>query len=165
MFARLLVPLDGSDLAEKALAYAEFIAHEVSSAIHLLRVVSLPTSLHTDIEFAVLADTAPTIAEETSIAESYLAGCAARVAAEGIQVTWSTTCGDAASEIVSFAKEHGIDLIVMSTHGRSGVGRWVYGSVADRVLRGAAQPVLLVRAASPVPGDSLRSDAMLSRTP
>ena len=68
MFARVLVPLDGSELAEKALAYAEFMAREVKSEIHLLRVVPVSVSLHTDVEFAVLTDLGPTVAEETAAA-------------------------------------------------------------------------------------------------
>ena len=152
MFARLLVPLDGSDLAERALAYAEYIGREVGSEIRLLRVVPRPALVNADAELAILADSEATIAEEVALAEDYLSAIGSGLQARGITVSWSVAVGDAASEIVEHARSTVIDLIVMSTHGRSGVGRWVYGSVADRVLRVSAQPVLLVRASSPLPG-------------
>jgi nucleotide-binding universal stress UspA family protein len=154
MFARLLVPLDGSELAEKALAYAEYIGREVGSELHLLRVVPRPATMQADAELVILADSEATLAEESAAAEQYLTALASRLAATGLCVSWNIEVGDAASEIVENARKSGADLIVMSTHGRSGVGRWVYGSVADRVLRVSAQPVLLVRASSPLPGQS-----------
>ena len=84
-------------------------------------------------------------------AEKYLDEIKARLAAKGIQrVETSVWYGPPASAIVEAAKVGKVDLIVMSTHGRSGIGRWVLGSVADRVLRGATSPVLLVRAGVPV---------------
>ena len=99
----------------------------------------------------IIADTGPTVAEESANARQYLQMTAERLRETGIRVDYAIEVGDAATAIVEYAREQSVDLIVMSTHGRSGLGRWVYGSVADRVLRSSAQPVLLVRASSPVP--------------
>ena len=151
MFSRLLVPLDGSELAEKALAYAAYIAREVGAELRLFRVVTRPAPPLSDGEMVIIADTGPTVAEESANARQYLQMTAERLRETGIRVDYAIEVGDAATAIVEYAREQSVDLIVMSTHGRSGLGRWVYGSVADRVLRSSAQPVLLVRASSPVP--------------
>jgi nucleotide-binding universal stress UspA family protein len=72
---------------------------------------------------------------------------AARLAQDGIPVRTTIRRGDVAEEIIAYATESRCDLIVLCTHGRSGLGRWVYGSIADRMLRYSPVPVLLVRAA------------------
>ena len=82
-------------------------------------------------------------------ADAYLANAVRKLKAKGLTVHKAAVePGAIADTIIDFARDAGVDCIVMSTHGRSGLGRWVYGSVADRVLRGAGVPVLLVR----VPG-------------
>ena len=77
--------------------------------------------------------------------QDYLSQVAARLEVGGLKVVISIRFGQPADEILTYAQELGCDMIVMSTHGRSGVGRWVYGSVADKVLRGSKIPVLLIR--------------------
>jgi len=77
--------------------------------------------------------------------QDYLDHVTRRIKAAGHEVVTAIRLGQPAEEIISYASESGCEVIVMSTHGRSGIGRWVYGSVADKVLRGSATPVLLVR--------------------
>jgi nucleotide-binding universal stress UspA family protein len=76
----------------------------------------------------------------------YLRGIEHQLVREGVTASSEVRFGRPADEIITFAKAQQIDLIAMSTHGRSGLARWAYGSVADRVLHGASCPVLLVRA-------------------
>ncbi|MCA9871481.1 MAG: universal stress protein, partial [Anaerolineae bacterium] len=77
--------------------------------------------------------------------QDYLDQVVRGITAAGHQAISAVRLGQPAEEIISYAGENNCELIVMSTHGRSGIGRWVYGSVADKVLRGSATPVLLVR--------------------
>jgi nucleotide-binding universal stress UspA family protein len=81
-----------------------------------------------------------------SLARDNLQDAAADAQQRDIPVHVSTVEGHAPTEIVGFAEENGVDLIVMSTRGRAGLSRWLMGSVADRVIRGTDVPVLLVRA-------------------
>jgi nucleotide-binding universal stress UspA family protein len=79
-------------------------------------------------------------------ADSYLANVARRMKAKGLRIHRAAVDPGAVAEtVIDYARESTVDCIVMSTHGRSGLRRWVYGSVADRVLRGADVPILLIR--------------------
>ena len=80
-------------------------------------------------------------------AQRYLGRIAKAMEAKGIKVDTEVLLGDPAEEIVIYAKHPGCDVIVMSSHGRSGIHRWTHGSVADRVFRGSPAPVLMVKAA------------------
>jgi nucleotide-binding universal stress UspA family protein len=96
------------------------------------------------------APVAPDLVEEaieadSEDAEAYLQRTAAKLKEQNLTVTWEVTQGDAASAIVNAARQNGCDLIVMATHGHSGLRRLVLGSVADQVLRDAHVPLLLVR--------------------
>jgi nucleotide-binding universal stress UspA family protein len=148
MFRRILVPLDGSELAERALPYAQGLARELNSELILLRVVNCvdlaSSQAFTGFLPAEVFDAA--IEDERQTAAEYLARLAERLQADGLATQWVVRSGDPAGEIVEYGKMAQIDLVVMSTHGRSGLSRWVYGSVADRVLRGGTLPVLLIRA-------------------
>ncbi len=136
---RLLVPLDGSALAERALEAATALGHEGSS-VALVRVVE-PLAAPNDGEQA----TAPAhdLHDE---AAAYLKTTAARLEAQGIQTGTEVMRGAPAEQVIAAARAHDADLIVMSTHGRSGPARWFLGSVADEVVRHADRPVLLVSA-------------------
>jgi len=134
----ILVPLDGSVLGELALVPAIDFAREKGARLVLLRAAEAHTTL---------AD--PTEAQVTVVreAEEYLAGVRARVLAGGLEaVETSVWYGPAADAIVEAARYRNADLIVMSSHGRSGFGRLVLGSVAESVLRATATPILLIRA-------------------
>lgn len=144
MYAKLLVPLDGSELAEAALPHAEQVAHHFSAEIILLRVVVSPYAVVAP--DLVLATPGLNMAELAAHAQRYLDQVADRLRDRGLNVRTVVTEGPVAEVIIEHAEALGTDLIVMSTHGRGGISRWVYGSVAERVLQGAPCPVLLIRA-------------------
>jgi nucleotide-binding universal stress UspA family protein len=135
---RILVPLDGSALAEAAIAKATEVAG-TECTLMLLRAAEAHTLPGVD----------PTEAQVEVVreAEEYLATVAARLKEQGVErVETSVWYGPAASAIVEAARLRKADLVVMSTHGRSGLGRLILGSVAESVLRGTATPILLLRA-------------------
>lgn len=145
MYKRILVPLDGSALAEVALAHAEEIARQFESELVLLRVVVSPYAIVApDLVLAGYDSNHQQFADQ---ADQYLRGVAGKLAAHKLRVRTIACDGPIAEAILDRARDNQIDLIVMSTHGRGGVSRWVYGSVADRLLQAAPCPVLLVRVA------------------
>jgi nucleotide-binding universal stress UspA family protein len=136
---KILIPLDGSALAEGAIAKAVELAGDGSATLVLLRAVEAHTLPGVD-----PADAQAHVVRE---AEDYLAGLAARLKSGGVSRTeTSVWYGPAALAIVEAARYRKADLIVMSTHGRSGLGRLILGSVAESVLRGTITPILLLRA-------------------
>lgn len=140
MYRTVLVPLDGSPLAESAVAHATLLAHKSAMRLILLRVVPVPAIPNAE----AFEDQTETREEATA----YLAGLAARLTKNGsqLQVETAVVDGDAAATLLEQARARQADLLVMATHGRSGIGRWLYGSVADDVLRHATIPVFLVPA-------------------
>ena len=141
MYKSILVPLDGSKLAEAILPHAEFLAKTLNAEIVLLSVV-VPTPPFAADEMVTYPATDEAVEVE---AEAYLTSVRERLHRQGLRVRAATRSGQAADQIVDYAREAGISLIAMCTHGRSGLGRWVMGSVADKVLRGAETPILLLR--------------------
>jgi len=136
-FQTLLVPLDGSSCAEDVLPYVEKLAGDLKAKISLLRVVyahTFPGVDPTDAEVAVVQE-----------AEAYLRDIEGRLKAKGFEVDTHVRYGDDAEEILDHAAQKGVDFIAMTTHGRSGVKRWLLGSVAEKILRHAPKPVFLVR--------------------
>ncbi len=135
MYDRILVPLDGSDLAREIIPRVEDMASAHGAEVILLEVLAAS---------GVLPKTA---AKERDEAEKHLMEVEQQLLDKGIKTRHTIRHGsDAAAEIVDYAEVNDIDLIAMSTHGRGGVSRWVFGSVAERVLRGTDKPILLVRA-------------------
>jgi len=144
MFKRILIPLDGSRLAEKALETAQLVVQE-GSEVHLLQVVRLPLPVITpEIGMSVpMID----MDELTNEAQTYLEGKAEELRAGGLNVYAAVVEDDnVADAIVAYAQKITADLIVKSTHGRGGLSRLVFGSVAEAVLRKAPCPILLIRA-------------------
>jgi nucleotide-binding universal stress UspA family protein len=141
----ILVPLDGSPLAEQALPYGQRFASAGSSRLVLMRAA--------EASWVPGHHPAITEAEATGNAQAYLGKVAAGLAAAGHEVETIARCGEPAREILAQAVS--ADLVVMATHGRSGAGRWIYGSVADEVLRHTPVPVVIVPrdAAPPWPTD------------
>lgn len=146
----ILVPLDGSELAECVLPHVRALVRPGETQVHLLsvlstglgdRTVALISSYPPGMQFSTTA-----LARAKAQMELYLRGVAGQLRGYGASVQYWVREGNPAEEILRCAGELGVDLIVMSSHGLSGVSRWVYGSVTDRVLRGAPCPVLLVRA-------------------
>lgn len=147
---RMLVTLDGSPLAERALEPALALARAVESDVLLLRVVpareALPESMTPGGERAEAAMDA-IAAQERADAESYLQRIYSARDNRRLFFDVQTADGDVADTIISYADAHHVDLIVMSSHGRSGIGRWLHGSVAEKVLRGANCATLILRSA------------------
>lgn len=138
-----VVPLDGSELGESVLATVEEFASRLALSVALIRVV--PTA---SMAFAGVDPQSydPRMNEYMmDSATEYLKERAAALKSRGVKVVTKAVRGDAANSILDYAAEMPGSLIVMSTHGRSGVGRFVLGSVADRVLRASSRPVLILR--------------------
>ena len=144
-FHRLLVPLDGSALAEAVLPYARRLAGARGSHIILVQVVT-PTPLTAAMEAPTAAQIVAEADERTRVeAHAYLDRMSARLRSEGREVTPMVLLGDPATVLTNVAREHAVELIAMTTHGRTGLNRLVFGSVAEHVLRHATVPVFLVR--------------------
>lgn len=137
MFERVLVPLDGSPLAETILSQIRRILFWKDSEIVLLRAIELPP-LFGSHEASYLAR-----AEEE--AKAYLRGQELKLAEKGVRVRSLVRSGTAAGTILEIAESERADLIAMTTHGRSGLSRWTFGSVAEKVLRASPVPLLLTR--------------------
>jgi nucleotide-binding universal stress UspA family protein len=142
-FRRVLVPLDGSAQAERALAPAMRLARPLGLEIVIVRVVRPIVTTGAEGTGRIPTNVVETLREE---AESYLAEVVRRYDDGDVRLTTSLRFGDPAAEVAEAAREREADLIAMSAHGRTGVGRLLFGSVAQEVLRTASVPVLLVRA-------------------
>ena len=142
MYQRVLVPLDGSRVAEAILPFIEQIAGPLDMEVLLVRVVPL-TSMDV-VGMAKEAQAGAPILRELD-AQGYLEPLVASLKAKGVRAGARVRIGDPATEIVAAAKEINADLIAMTTHGRSGLGRLLFGSVAEAVLRGSPIPVFLLR--------------------
>ncbi len=136
-FRRILVPLDRSPLAERALDAAARLATRDESQVGLLGVVDFPTWLCFQTEERWSKNL-------PAATESYLAAQTERLQAQGLKAYAQVCIGDPAEKILEHA-ETGVDLIVMATHGHSGVARTIMGSVAERIMQHAPCPVLFVR--------------------
>lgn len=143
MFEKILVPLDGSPLAESILPYVKVLAKGLGSQVLLLHAAEASSLDHRDPELEPY--TAQTLERIRPLAESYLERVTQELRRDGIQAEAKLVQGRAEEEIEGCAEGEGVDLIAMSTHGRSGLARWVVGSTADRVLRSVECPLLLVR--------------------
>ncbi len=143
MYTHVLCPLDGSELAERALPHAVAQAKAFGARLTLLRVVEVPLVPVMPEGITVDIDLLPHLRED---ARQYIATQVAALREQVSELHGEVMEGRAAETIADFAVDRGVDLIVMATHGRSGLSRLAFGSVADRVLRLAHCPVLLVRA-------------------
>jgi len=143
IFHKILAPLDGSDIGEAALPYAEILATNSVASISLLQVVSPPGT----VEASLLGgpDWRKFVKAMHDAGEDYLKNIIERLSDKGIKSTYEVITGDPADKIVEYANDKKASLIAMSTHGRTGLARWVLGSIADKVLHGARIPILLVR--------------------
>lgn len=154
MYRRILVTLDGSLLAEQVLPHVKAVLEGLKDVqVYLLCVAQMVDySAASAMAYPMSMLPSRTMDEDAERRRiegdlrDYLRGVEHQLAREGVTVSSDVRFGRPAEEIISFATEMKVDLIAMSTHGRSGLARWAYGSVADRVLRAAQCPVLLVRA-------------------
>ncbi|MGA2515726.1 MAG: universal stress protein [Thermodesulfobacteriota bacterium] len=142
MYKKILVPLDGSELAKMALDQAEKLAKTFDAEIILFQVVPfMPIYGSPELVTPLIVDE-----KQKEAAERYLADLSEELKKRGLRVAATVRTGQqVAVEIIDFAKEVGADLIIMCTHGRSGISRWVMGSVALKVLTRAETPILLIR--------------------
>jgi nucleotide-binding universal stress UspA family protein len=146
MYKKILVPLDGSDLAEKVLPHATALAKASGAEIGLATVVELSLGIG-----GAKLDAFPQAAAEQRQAVRgeamlYLEKVQRDLKEQGIAATVGVLEGDVASQIIGYAEQKGFDLIAMATHGRSGIDRFVMGSIAEKVVRSTVKPVLLIRA-------------------
>ena len=147
MYTRILTPLDGSDLSEQVLPYVRGLASRLSLPASFLMAVEAG---HPSIGQALnpLLHSHETENHRVGHAEHYLASVAARMGGAGVSATTVVARGEPAEAIVENAGTDPSTLIAMASHGRSGVARWWMGSVADKVLHTANNPLLLVRSQS-----------------
>jgi len=156
MYKKIVVPLDGSELAECVLPHVEAIAKGCNMPeVIFLHVVQTPekywsyTYLDEKNRQKFMTEDA---AEEKKTAMEYIDRIVKNTSNNGLKAQSEVLVGNPAEIIADYATGAEADLIVIATHGRSGVSRWAYGSVADRILRSSCIPVLMVRAPGCVPG-------------
>lgn len=153
MYKKVVVPLDGSAVAEGIVPFLLGIAGPLDLEVVLLRVVvPMVAPVVEASRYLEIEDPHARAAE----AVGYLASIAAELTSRGIRVQTDVRRGDPVREILACAEDAGADLIAMTTHGRSGLGRLLFGSVAEAVLRNAGIPVLLMKQTS-VPAPSERA--------
>lgn len=148
MFERILVPLDGSKTAESALPYARTLAERLDADVELLEVIDVG-----EISGNVSTATAALLNDvrRSGRPDQYLTQMAKSF--PSIRTRWRVEQGSAAAIIIDTAAANKETLIIMASHGRSGIHRWLLGSVAEKVLRGTSNPLLLVRASEQAPTD------------
>ena len=142
-FEKIMVPLDGSEFAEAALAPALAIARAMGSELVLFRVAQpIPRAG----KLAEMPDVYDEVVAATyREAEDYLRALQEKLASDRISIEYRSAAGGIARQILDYAAEENIDLMVISSHGRTGVDRWIHGSVAHKVLSNCACSTLLVR--------------------
>ena len=156
MFKRLLVPLDGSRFGSRALQYATEVAQHFDAEVVLIQVVkpATPVATTTGIDAGMGSPAAAEITMQAALEEDkrnstrakrYLSGKIRGMKPRDIKGSYQVVVGDPSQSIMSFAQKEHIDLIVMTTHGKSGLKRAFMGSVADAVIRESGKPVLVVR--------------------
>ncbi|MCX6024027.1 MAG: universal stress protein [Chloroflexi bacterium] len=146
MLQRILVGLDGSPLAESILPFITALAKGLGASVTLLHVTALPDDVRLDggDGRAAFQDR---IRLASQAATDYLHSVQRTMGDTGVPVTVALAAGEPAGELLSYAEREAMDLIALATHGRSGLQRWRFGSVADKVLHTANVPLLLVRPA------------------
>ena len=152
MYKKILVPLDGSELAEAILEHVLAIATSCDVAEVVLltvtenldksisEIINARVSMGLEQAYQIASDKKQTYIDEIV---KYLKKIASNLEQKGININIEVLSGKPADEILKYSKENKVDLIIMSTHGRSGISRIVFGSVADKVLRQTEIPVLL----------------------
>jgi nucleotide-binding universal stress UspA family protein len=151
MYEKILVPLDGSKVGEAALPYVEELvskmAPKVKVEVTLLQVISSLTHYVIAGEASVQVPyNEREIEQIKEKARDYLDKTGECLRSKGVVVKIKVATGNAAEEIIKFAEETKTDLVAMSTHGRSGLSRWAFGSVTDKVLRAGNLPILVIKA-------------------
>lgn len=144
----ILVPLDGSELSLAALAHAEKLAAPLGARLILMRVGQALAPEALGIPELSMAFTSELTLHQAKVENSlieYLEHVAAPLRERGLTVECEAAIGEPAHEIVAMAESEKVDLVVMTSHGRTGLQRWIYGSVAERVLHNANCSLMVVR--------------------
>ena len=148
LIKRILVPLDGSKVAEQSVPHAEELARVMGGELILFQVYESLARMMSGEAFRASSDEEIKEANKRreEEAKAYLKSIAGPFREKGLTVSEVIASGDPAEEILDYAASSAVDIITMSTHGRSGIKRWVFGSVTDKVLHAGDMPVLVVRA-------------------
>jgi len=147
MYRHIMVPLDGSELAECVLPHLNTVAGLLKGdkKISLVRVVP-PLRLYEGIEASLPLEERKRIeADGIRDAKEYLKEVSGRLRLPNATIETEVLFGRVLDELNKFARDNGVDLVIIATHGRSGVSRWVIGSTADHLIRSANIPVLVIR--------------------
>lgn len=150
MYRSILVPLDGSPGSEQAVALAATIALRTHATVRLVH-VHLPQHIYIIGAMPIL-DT-PADHQQREQEQSYLTAVASRLRDQDIEVRTSVCDGSITAALRTYAAQHAVDLVVMTTHGRSGVSQLWFGSVADQLVRALPMPILLLHPTSDIPAD------------
>ena len=163
MYNKIMVPLDGSELAECVLPHVDgFVTGCQVETIVFVRVIEPTPTRYSGIsgtttspqDFESFQKNAKRIEEERkSSAVRYLEEVVSRVKQDGVKYKADVLVGKVADRLVDYVDANEIDLVLIATHGRSGISRWVRGSIADKVLRSSRAPVLMVRAGGKMSGE------------
>lgn len=152
MYKKIMVPLDGSKLAECVLPHVESLVKAGQAGeLVFVRVVE-PFDLLGGEGIPRQEDIARLDAQARAEGEKYIQNVADRVKSNEVTVRGEILFGKPSVQLSEYANTGGFDLVVIATHGRSGISRWVWGSVADRLLRAVCMPIFMVRAPGCVPG-------------
>ena len=157
MYNKIMVPLDGSELAECVMPHVEAITTGCKITdvvfVRVVNPVKLPASVPARGEFRFTETERQQLYEQhKQAAEAYLKKMVASTRLEGVVLSYEVLEGKVADTLAQWAEKNGVGLSIMASHGRSGVSRWIMGSVADRIMRSACVPVLMVRAPGCFPG-------------
>ena len=157
MYNKIMVPLDGSELAECVMPHVEAITAgcKITNVVfvRVVNPIKLPASVPARGEFGFSEKERRKLEEQRKqTADTYLKKIVENTRLDGVSLSHEILEGKVADTLAHWAETNGVDLIVIASHGRSGVSRWVMGSVADRVLRSACVPVLMIRAPGCVAG-------------
>jgi len=154
MYKKIMVPLDGSKLAECVFPHLETIVKGCESpeviVVQAVEPLSVPYGREVS-QFASLEQVKAFETHQKVEAEKYLKEIVARLRKTGINAKADVIYGKASEALSDYATKNDVDLVIVATHGRSGISRWVWGSVADRLVRSVRVPVLMVRAPGCVP--------------
>ena len=156
MFKRLLVPLDGSRFSSRVLRYAIEIARRFGAEIILLQVIQparpfvptagivpdmvSPTTIRITAQAAFMEDKS-----NATRARRYLSSKVRGIQSQDIKASYQVVVGEPAQSILELSKKERVDMVIMTTHGRTGLKRAVMGSISDIVIRGSGKPVLVIR--------------------
>jgi nucleotide-binding universal stress UspA family protein len=145
VYKKILAPLDSSKLSELSLEHVKKVALATDGPEVVFLIVLEPVSFLTYASTRLGEDEARNLEKKSRVhAQKYVNRIAARLKKEGINAQGEVVWGRPADEILQYIEKHKIDLVIMSTHGRSGIPRWAMGSVADKVIRSSPIPVLII---------------------